>query len=105
MFLLETPCSNPHVTVVTDEKSSLSKLLTPECKALFPLLDRPLRDSAEQDSGQRLVPLGSFRRRRSELIRELKRAPKVGSEVSASVPGQCMFYALFYHKKREEILQ
>lgn len=49
----------------------------------------PCAAPAGQDSGQRLVPLGSFRRRRSELIRELKRAPKVGSEVRASVADCC----------------
>lgn len=51
----------------------------------------PCAAPAGQDSGQRLVPLGSFRRRRSELIRELKRAPKVGSEVRASVAGKARF--------------
>ena len=48
---------------------------------------RPLRTPAEQDSGQRLVPLGSFRRRRSELIR-VEEGSKVRSEVSASVAGK-----------------
>ncbi|XDA71296.1 hypothetical protein R6Z07F_001648 [Ovis aries] len=62
----------------------------------------PCATPAGQDSGQRLVPLGSFRRRRSELIRELKRASKVGSEVSTSVTGQYMFCALFFYHKKEK---
>lgn len=57
----------------------------------------PCATPAGQDSGQRLVPLGSFRRRRSELIRELKRAPKVGSEVRASVAGKARFLGLGPH--------